>query len=40
MFFKETHSTVYDEKDGRMSLKEKNISHMGIATLVEWLLDS
>ena len=28
MFFKETHSTVYDEKDGRMSLKEKkHFSH-------------
>ena len=40
MFLQETHFTIYDEKNDRMSLKENFFSHTDIATLAEWLLVS
>ena len=40
MFLQETFSTIYDEKDGTMNLKENFFPHTVIATLAEWLLVS
>ena len=40
MFLQETHFTVHGEKRWQDELKKNFFSHMGIATLTEWLLVS